>query len=182
MHRFVVTVLAFAFSSSLCRAQAEPSVGERPQHFIIVEVGPTTSLGLGLRASPRTDVSLEGGVRVSDEGDNSSRVFSVRPAVKWYLGSTEGSVAPYPTVGASAEWSRVEFGGGTSGDLRRLGGIVGIGLDWFPTQRVSLGGHIGVEAMAIRREGPNFPPAPAEVITGHDIGTRSSGMRLRMFF
>jgi hypothetical protein len=182
MHRFVVAALVLAFSPSLSRAQAEPSVGDRPGHFIVVEIGPTTSLGFGWRASPRTDVSLEGGVRVSDEGDNSSRAFSLRPALKWYLGSTEGSVAPYLTVGANAEWSRVEFGGGTTGDLRRLGGIVGIGLDWFPTQRVSLGGHIGLEALAIRREGPNFPPAPAEVITGHDVGTRSSGVRLRLFF
>lgn len=148
MHRFVVAALVLALSPSLSRAQAEPSVGERPKQFIIVEIGPTTSLGFGWRASPRTDVSLEGGLRVSDEGDNSSRAFSVRPAIKWYLGSTAGSVAPYLTLGANAEWTRLELGG----------------------------------ALAVRREGQNFPTAPAEVITGHEIGTRSSGVRLRMCF
>lgn len=69
-----------------------------------------TSIGFGLRAGARTDVMLELTGRVSEEGDTQTRLISLRPALKRYLGSTEGSVAPYLFLGLRADWSSQEFG------------------------------------------------------------------------
>ena len=174
---FVVGSLG-ALSASLCQAQAAPSVDGRGKHFIVAEAGANTSVGIGVRAGARTDVILEAGGRVSD-GNHS---ISLRPALKRYWGSTEGSVAPYLLLGLTAEWSRIELLSGSEATNRRLGGVAGIGLDWFPVQRVSVGGHIGVEALALRSEAPVLLPGTDPVTTGHEVGTISSGIRLRFFF
>lgn len=172
---------ASAFSASLCQAQASPSVEGRGKYSIGAEVGSNTLVGVGLRAGARTDIILEAGARVLDDGATQSRVVSVQPALKRYWGPTDGNVAPYFLLGLKAEWNRLEFGG-SRGNSRKLGGLAGVGVDWFPMQRVSVGGHIGVEALAVRSEAPFSFPGPASETTGHEIGTFSSGLRLRLFF
>lgn len=181
MRSVVVVALGCALTATLAQAQADPSVGARAKHFIVLDVGSNTALGVGLRAGERTDVLLEGSVRLLDDGATSVRTVFLRPAIERYWGPTESSVAPYLLLGLKAEWVRFEGGLALASSLRRLGGMAGVGLDWFPIQRVSLGGHIGVEALAVRQDGSAFPPA-SDVTTGHDVGTFASGVRFRLFF
>lgn len=180
--RLSIVAVATALSASLCQAQASPSVDGRGKHFIAVDVGSNTLIGVGLRAGTRTDVMLEAGVRFFENGSAESRVVSVRPALKRYFGSTERSVAPYLLLGLRAEWNRLDFGGPSQTNNRELGGIAAVGVDWFPTQRVSVGGHIGMEALALRSERPDLLLGTNVVTEGHEIGTFSSGIRLRLFF
>lgn len=179
--RCFVLAVASVLTASLAQSQAAPSIEGRRTHFIVAEMFSNTSIGLGLRAGDRTDVMLELTGRVFEEGDTQTRMISLRPALKRYLGSTQGSVAPYLFLGLRAEWSWQEFGASPERSSRALGGRAGVGVDWFPTQRVSLGGHVGVEAAALRSDGsPFFGSDP--VATGYEIGTFSSGVRLRLFF
>jgi hypothetical protein len=173
---------ATVFGASLCQAQASPSVEGRGKHSIAVQAGANTLVGLGVRTGTRTDVILEVGGRVSDGDGVNGHTIVVGPSLKRYWGSLDGSVAPYLLLGLRAEWSEFALGSGTPSTSRRIGGVAGLGLDWFPTQRVSVGGHLGVEALAVRSEGPTFVPGADPVSTGHEIGTFSSGVRLRLFF
>lgn len=183
MHRLALAAVACAIFPAVGCGQVEPSVSARGQQFIVLEVGSSTSLGFGLRAGARTDVLLEGGVRILDDGETYTRGVFVRPAVKRYWSSTDGTLAPYLTLGLRADWSRLRSGGALRRNSRRLGGLIGVGLDWFPVQRVSFGGHVGLEILAVRLESPTgFPPTPPEVSEGHEVGTYSSGVRLRLFF
>lgn len=172
---------ASAFSASICQAQASPSVAGRAKHFIVAEMGANTTIGVGIRTGDRTDLVLQAGGSVSDESGTTLHSVSLRPALVRYWGSTESSVAPYLLLGLKAEWSELDLGGSPRSD-RRIGAVAGIGMEWFPTQRVSLGGNIGVEALSVRTEGPVLLPGSDPVSTGYRIGTVSSGIRLRLFF
>jgi hypothetical protein len=168
-------------TASDCEAQAAPSVDGRGKHFIVAETFSNTSIGFGLRAGDRTDVMLELAGRVFEDGGTRTRLVSLRPALKRYLGSTEGSVAPYLFLGLRADWSWRNFSDSPVQSSRALGGRAGVGVDWFPTQRVSIGGHVGAEAVALRSDG-TLLGGPDAVSTGHDVGTFSSGIRVRLFF
>lgn len=70
----------------------------------------------------------------------------VAPEVKRYR-STGGAILPY--LHGSVFTSVVDFGDSSSSgsnDDRStlLGGRAGLGLDWFPVRRISLGGHAGL--------------------------------------
>lgn len=182
MRRVVVVAVGCALTATLAQTQADASVGARAKHFIVLDVGSNTALGVGLRAGERTDVLLEGSGRYEDDGVTLVRTASLRPAIRRYWGPIDRSVAPYLLLGLKAEWIRFESGLNIRHVTRRLGGMAGLGVDWFPAQRVSVGGHIGVEALAVRREGPVFQPPRGEVFTGQDIGTFASGVRFRLFF
>ncbi len=182
MHRLALAAVACIVFPAVCRGQVEPSVSARGPQFIVLEVGSSTSLGLGLRVGARTDLVLEGGVRILDDGDTYTRGVFVRPAVKRYWGSTDERLAPYLTLGLRADWSRLRSSGALRANNRRLGGLIGVGLDWFPVQRVSVGGHIGLEVLAVRSEGPTGFPPTSEVSEGHEVGTYSSGVRVRLSF
>lgn len=179
--RLFIAGCATALGASLCQAQVAPSVEGRGKHFIVAEMFSNTSIGFGIRAGSRTDLMLDVVGRVFEEGDTQTQLISLRPSLKRYLGSTQGSVAPYLLLGLRAEWSRQDFGASSERSSRALGVRAGVGVDWFPTQRVSLGGNIGVEGVALRSEGAPFAGQDL-VATGHEVGTFSSGVRLRLFF
>jgi len=173
--------LASLVAAPMAQAQATPSVDGRADRSIVTEVGSSLLIGVGLRVGTRTDLILDGGGRLSDIDGTGTRFFVMRPALKRYLGATDGSVAPYLLVGMKAEWTKSDFGG-SSLATQRIGGTAGLGLEWFPTQRVSVGGNIGVELLALRRESSAPLGGPDPVATGSEIGTASSGIRIRMFF
>lgn len=179
--RFFVLAVASVFTASLGQAQASPSIAGRAKHSIVAEMGANTTIGVGIRTGARTDFVLQVGGSVSDESGTTLQSVSLRPALVRYWGSTESSVAPYLLLGLKAEWSELDLGGSPRSD-RRIGVVAGVGMDWFPTQRVSLGGNIGVEALSVRTEGPVLLPGSDPVSSGYRIGTVSSGIRLRLFF
>lgn len=181
MRKLIMVCIATACSASLAQAQAAPSIDGRAKHSIVVDVGSSPAIGLGLRFGTRTDLMLEAGGRLSDSDGEGIRAVILRPAIKRYLGPTDGSIAPYLILGLKAEWTRSEFGP-TTRTSQRIGGTAGLGLDWFPHQRVSVGGHAGVELLAVRSESPGVLIGPNPASTGYEIGTFSSGIRLRLFF
>jgi hypothetical protein len=168
-------------AASMAQAQAAPSIDGRAKHSIAIETWSTGLVGIGLRVGDRTDLLLEAGGRLSERDGEDGRVLTLRPAIKRYLGPTDGSIAPYMLFGLKAEWTRGAFGTSPF-TSQRIGGTADLGLEWFPTQRVSVGGHVGVELLALRSDSPSLLIGPDPVSTGYEIGTVSSGLRLRFFF
>lgn len=182
MFRIVALTAASALVASLAQAQAEPTVAARAKHFIVLDAGQSTAVGVGLRAGARTDVELEVSGRFIDDEVTSQRIVLLRPILKRYVGSTARSVAPYVVFGLRAEWVESDSDFAPDDSSLRFGGLAGVGVDWFPAQRVSVGGHIGVEALSVRRDLPAIPPGGGEERNGYEIGTFASGVRFRLFF
>ncbi|MGE0159083.1 MAG: hypothetical protein AB7T31_06680 [Gemmatimonadales bacterium] len=169
--------IASAAQASAAQAQDTPRVIDRAAHAIVLGVGTTTTVGYAARVGARTDVGLEGSARLIDD-DGDAHAVAVRPWLARYWSSEDTDVAPYVVVGLVGTWT--ETGAGAfDASSRDLGGFLGIGLDWFPHRRVSVGGHLALEAVATRR---TVPLSPAQNARGFDIGTRSSGVRVRLFF
>lgn len=182
MFRMVALTVASALVASLAQAQDAPTVGARAKRFIVLDVGQSTAVGVGLRASARTDVELEVSGRFIDDEVTSQRIVLLRPTLKRYLGPTTRSVGTYLVFGLRAEWVESDSDFAPNASSLRFGGLAGVGVDWFPAQRVSVGGHIGVEALAVRRDVPAIPPGGGDERNGYEIGTFASGVRFRLFF
>jgi opacity protein-like surface antigen len=163
-------------------AQSDPTAADRPSRSIGVEIGSNSVVGVGFRVGERTDLLLEVGGRATDDGTNETTNVLLRPMLKRYLGAIDRRVVPYLVFGARAEWTRIESAGTQTANFRRLGGLAGVGLDWFPAKQVSVGGHVGVDVVSLRRESTPFLPGDDGVSTGMEVGTFSSGVRLRLFF
>jgi hypothetical protein len=58
-----------------------------------------------------------------------------------------------------------------------LGAELGVGLDWFPARRVSIGGHVGVRGFAGSLE---VSDDAEQDFTG--ISTLNSGIRVHLYF
>jgi hypothetical protein len=84
-------------------------------------------------------------------------------------------------MGAEAGWSRIGLTSGNDRRRRELGATIGVGVEWLPTQRVSVGGHIGVHVSMIRVEAPSPGFGIGGNSTGSQVGTYSSGVRVRLF-
>jgi hypothetical protein len=179
---------AFAFVATLSAlpvavaGQDTPGVEQRGRGAISLGWAGGGNLGLWLRVSERADVGLEGGYARTDDDDVESWVASVRPALKAYLGASGGPV--YWVVGLRLSWGRSQTDLAGTSTNRALGGFTGVGLDWFPAGRVSVGGHVGIDVAATRRtrEGVGLPGVSDVESSGYDLGTLSSGIRLQLYF
>jgi hypothetical protein len=180
-HGVIVAALLSAIATT-AHAQSDPTAADRPARSIGVEISSNSMLGVGFRVGERTDLLLDVGGRVADDGANETTNVLLRPMLKRYLGAIDRRVVPYFVIGARAEWTRIETDGALNSNFRRLGGLAGVGLDWFPAKQVSVGGHVGVDVVSLRRESTPFLPGDDEVSTGLEVGTFSSGVRLRLFF
>jgi hypothetical protein len=175
----VPTLLALASSPVSGAAQDEPTLAARPGRAIVLGTGFGTTIGLDVRVGSRTDLVLETALRLADDDDNTTRVVLFRPALKRYWGSLDSRVATYLQIGAELGWSHIEQGPAAERNRREFGGLVGIGVDWLPIQRVSIGGHASVGLSVSRTEQSGLLNPGTS--TGSNIGTASSGIRLRLY-
>ncbi|HYH82262.1 MAG TPA: hypothetical protein VEX86_20805, partial [Longimicrobium sp.] len=114
--------------------------------------------------------------------------IGVGPALKLYTADA-GDLRPYVFASAGVTFVRnrsesPDQGGGTSvseGDGTSMNAALGLGLQWSPIPRVSIGGHAGIEAN--RGEGTTQFGAGGQIdVDGHAIGTFTSGLRLHFYF
>jgi hypothetical protein len=121
--------------------------------------------------------------QIDDDGngsENSNRLVSVGPALKVY-GGLGGAFLPYGYASLFAQFGSSKNGlldqDNEERDHRALGAQLGLGVDWFPVSRVSIGGHVGVEALT----GENEPgPDIDEEFTS--FNTINSGIRVQFYF
>lgn len=169
-------------------AREETNGLERPGTSIEVGAGAGALVGVWQRVSPRVSLGVQVSAYTSrselesDVIDRDARQsgVSVGPALKVY-GGPGGAFLPYGFASAFLEFgeSREEINGGgeREEDLDGVGGELGVGIDWFPVRRVSIGGHVGVEAHRQSR-----PSDDDDVNRFTIFNTVSSGIRVQLYF
>lgn len=168
--------ICFSLLPLAVTAQDAPSALERPDHSILLGVGETTNLGYWMRVGDRTDAGVEGGFSIVEEGGSDATAIAASLSLKRYWSPAESTVAPYSILGIRALSTD-----GLISESREYGAFGGVGLDWFPAQRVSIGGHLSLRASLTRRTSPLFAGGE-EDHNGWMVRTVSSGIRLQLYF
>lgn len=102
-----------------------------------------------------------------------------------YLGATgDRALVSYLIAGPTGSYSRrIVDSDAAPVTTRRIGGLVGMGLEWFPVSRVSVGGHVGMQVAHrwTRRTVRAFlPVSREETVTSLLLATTTSGIVLRL--
>jgi hypothetical protein len=190
MRRWTSVVLAI---TGLCLATGaaaqDTDPADRPGRSIELGANGGPVIGLWQRISPRASLGLQIAAQLQqaeiDDGDaeQESRSVSVGPALKLY-GTADGPFLPYfyATVFAAFGSETAEtLAGEVTFDRQAFGGGLGVGLDWFPVRRISIGGHVGLEGGV--QNGDAETPGGAETeIEGTFFNTFQSGIRVNLFF
>ena len=184
MKRWTGVAAALAVLASASGASAQD-----PEHpnSISLSVGSSTTIGYWMPVSARADLGVLVGASFAD-GENSGGTeqtsWSVRagPALKLYA-TRESPFRPYTYGELFFAFGRTESetGGGAESSLsnRDLAANVGLGLDWFPTDRVSIGGHVGLSGAFTWSE---IESGAAEADSdGFHFNTLSSGIRVHLY-
>ena len=147
------TLLAGAALASPAGAQEAGSIPGRGATSVMLGVSPGNGIGVWTMLSDRTALGVVGALQTLDASSGGSeqefRAVVLGPQVKRYW-ATAGDVAPYLHGSAYTSLTRSRFtagdGGGSGFESEQdlYGGSAAAGLDWFPTRRISLGGHAGV--------------------------------------
>jgi hypothetical protein len=116
--------------------------------------------------SPTMNLGINVGLSLDKQPNNTNYDILLAPAIKSYL-KTSGVITPYYYGQLNF---RLTSQGGNSQDPE-LGLAGGFGVEWFPTQRFSIGGHTGVGIDVLRRGGD-----PVR------IGTFTSGLSAQFYF
>jgi hypothetical protein len=168
-------------------ALASPGTAQVPQagarSFQLSPYG-DTQVGGWKMVSDRTNLGLAVGLEVGRTGgdvEGSRTSVAVAPSLKRY-GDPVGPVAPYLFGSLPLGLERRSADRADVNErVLRLGGALGVGLDWFPVRGVSLGSHVGVNARREWERTSSGEGASSEV-TYTVAGTFSSGLNLHIYF
>jgi len=194
-HSRTILAAAAALAVTATAAHAQDTAQAAPRvNSISIGLGSTPTIGFWHRLSPRAELGVEVGARYVNAGlddsdqDSHASDITVGPALKLY-GRADGPVRPYTYAQVSAGYAS-----GTSTSIDPLGGAfeikshewdfgagVGLGLEWFPIERVSLGGHAGILGQWVRSTIEN-PTGPDSKAHGAVLSTFTSGLRAQLYF
>lgn len=149
---------------------------ERGNHSLSLSLYGGPQIGYWVRKSGRTDLGVDFGASGMFHEDNTTFSLTATPALKRYL-APAGALAPYTYIGAPFTYGRstshIDGSPDDSHSSVVAGGIVGLGLDWFPVRQVSIGGHAGLTAYYWKPEGDESTLV---------IQTLTSGVRVQFYF
>ncbi len=154
----------------------------------------TDSINLGINLGVGVDSTTEINNYETDEGFSVNRTgfdLLIAPAIRYYL-MNDSPVAPYilgqvnfhkyfdGEPATSADPTDANFSSELQPELALIGGF---GLEWFPIERFSIGGHVGLGVDLIRqntREGG----AVGGTLTKNNVrvGTFTSGLSANIYF
>lgn len=169
-----------------------PARGDRSIAFAVPESGAGTialwwhrsrDAAVGLQLGFSADAGLRTGGDDPDQFGSDASV-SLGPAFKSYRGHL-GPVAPYFATGFGLSgFLRYRAVDDPAVDPRTLWGAgayvrMGVGVDWFVAERVSIGGHIG--GRISYRFRPGREAADPDIHT-LDLGTRTGGLTFHLYF
>lgn len=186
-----VVVLATALGTATDAAAQEADAAERRARSISLAVNDGIEIGYWTRLSERSDLGLNVGVALetlgNDDTEQSLLSISFEPAIKRYA-TADGPFLPYGYGSLIFSYGRLTSGVTQGGadveitrDQQRYGASAGIGMDWFPAQRISVGGHAGLAGGYQSTEaGGDFFQEDGEQ-TGFFVNTFSSGIRVHLY-
>lgn len=188
LRMFVPAAAALLLFAGAAHAQDAADSAGTHDNALSLGFGNGSAIGLWHRFSPRLQLGLEvaadrNTTQIPGSGSDPERqtTLSIQPAVKLY-GANLGPLRPYGYAALRAQWATHDFNGDANHfTTHGFGGGVGIGIDWFPVERVSIGGHAGVNALwsRDRMSSTGFPDTK---VSHTDFGTFDSGLRVQLFF
>lgn len=158
---------------------AQENAAGRPGHAIELGVGESPTIGYWIKQSERTDLGFRVAASIRDIDEATQTFILFGPALRFYR-SSPGSLAPYTQVGLDLSYTR-QSNNDVSNDAWGILGRVGLGLDWFPIQSFSVGGHVGV-VVSYEDVGFTVGPGVQSDRTATTIRTFSSGILVRLLF
>ncbi len=178
----VVAAAFFMFSLPLAstvsgQAPAGLSQGTKSLSFAIDGSG-SSEAGVWIFISDRTTLGLLGTLdwesedRGGPRNDRSHLTVGLGPAVKWYLPPIR-RVAPYWHGGLGFSHTRRSEEGEEDRTSRSVGLDGGFGVDWFPVDRMSVGGWTGLRFTSGRAENDD---------TSTRLRTLTTGLRVHFYF
>lgn len=194
-----MTIRTGVFLGALLLATTLPAAAQDPaaargDRSIVLDVGGDPSVGYWTRRGDRTDVGISLGLQLDhqdvEDSDRSFASITLTPARKRYL-SPRGPLASYAYYGLPLSYG---WNSSSNDDNRfsnqkfSVGALAGWGLEWFPAEWVSVGGHIGgrIGASYIRERDEywNGTEQIDETDTGWGVGlnTLTSGIRAHLYF
>jgi hypothetical protein len=153
---------------------ADP-VLDRTSRSLQIGIADRPQIGYWLRIGERTDLGIVGSLAYHSQPRTLS--YSIGPAWKRY-GDVVGGIAPYTYLGLGLAGLSQRAQEDVSTSQLRAEAQAGVGMEWFPHPRISVGGHAGV------RGGPQWIDVD---LPGHDRRTRwtastfTSGIRLHLY-
>jgi hypothetical protein len=182
-------LVLFAVALSIFMAQSAHAQEVKERGTNAVTMGASTnSASIGYWHKMTGDISLGGDFTFifRDHNHRDSQTYQLSPGIKYYL-LPEKAVSPYlygAIIGRYGNDSSKTAFDTTRTETYTAGLQGGIGLEWFPTQRVSIAGHVGAIAQYERNHSTdhNGFNSSSSNDEGFAIGTISSGILLNLYF
>lgn len=189
-HTVRTTFLAALLAAAALPAAAQDTIpaAEAPARVnsFSLNFGYGNAIGLWRDLSPRVRAGVELGGYVAraetDETEHNNHGLIFRPSVMLFSG--EGALRPYTTVGVFVQRYSQEVEqdeGGFRNDQTDVGAQAGVGLEWRPASRVTVGGHVGISGYRTSVESGD-PFTDLAQADGWNLGTFNSGIALNLFF
>jgi len=153
-------------------------------------VGARTNLGLdiGVRSVSTSDNLRFDDGRPSQEFNSSDLGLAIEPSIRQYI-ATFRTLAPYIHGNllfsySSLDAETVSQQATTVRKTYQYGIGLGIGVEWAPLERFSIGGHTGVRFSYLDRSNVDSSPAGTSVQDGHSttFDTFVSSLVLQLYF
>ncbi|MCM0083441.1 hypothetical protein L4X63_17795 [Geomonas sp. Red32] len=185
MKRLVWLAVVLAVVLTVNAADAQ-EVKERGNNAVTMGAA-TNSATIGYWHKLNDDVSLGGDftLYLRHHNDYVSQTYQFSPGIRYYL-LPEKAVSPYCYGAIIGRYGTTLDRGSdtkTRSESYTAGLQGGIGLEWFPTQRVSVAGHVGAIAQYEKNHSTtsgSFTGSSHD--EGYTIGTISSGILVNLYF
>jgi hypothetical protein len=187
MRRAWLVLFLAAFTSAT--AASAQNAAARAAHTFVVSGAP--GLGLFWRGSDATDVGIFLNGSATSQENQDSRSISVEPTVRHYW-RPEARLTPYTHLALVGTWTRRKVENPTSfatmtteARTLALGIEAALGLEWFPIERVSVGGHAGLRvSQGWVRTTTSAVGMTTQVQNQHQttVATLQSGLEVRFYF
>jgi hypothetical protein len=181
-HSLFVVPLALLAAATAAAAQ---NAQARAMHTFVVSAAP--GIGLFWRHSDATDLGLFLTGSVLSQDGQSRDAIAIEPTLRRYW-RPDDRLTPYTHLALVGSWTD-QKSDNTIGTVENrtlaLGIEAGLGLEWFPIERVSIGGHAGVKLQqAWLRNVTPMISGPQVIQNQHQrtASTFQSGMQVRFYF
>lgn len=163
-------MLLCIFGVSSVNAQ---EVKERGNNAVTIGAAANTaSIGYWHKLSDQISLGGDFTVVSRDHNEYDSQSYKFAPGIKYYL-EPEKAVSPYLYGAMVGEYDNSKSDQSVSSSRS----------EWFPTQRVSIAGHVGVIAQ-YEKHNSSYTSGPfgSTKDEGYTVGTISSGILLNLYF
>jgi hypothetical protein len=182
MLRSAFVVLLIALLTLTPTPTSAQDAGSRAGHSFMITGAP--GVGMFWRHSPATDLGLFVNAHVQGGDDSDLQAISILPTLVRFHALSD-RFSPYTTFALGVTFDRRSLDLGTEVRTSKSYGPtaqVGLGLEWFPLERISVGGHAGLRAVYSRATQSETEFSEEASEDRWSLGTFTSALQARIHF